>query len=519
MNRLPYKYQVALISAIGLFMAVLNNTVVNVALVPMQQAFGIGLSQAQWIITAYFLAQAAVIPIAGYLGLWFGQKRTYMAFLGIFVVASVLCAASELLPGGIAFPALVVARLVQGIGGGALFPLATAITFASFRPEERASASAFISIPVLIAPTLGPTVGGVIVDSPLGWPWIFLVNVPIGIAALFLIARILKPDAEASPVGASRVRQPFDWTGLVTSMVGVVLVVYAFSLVGETRDGSQTAERPMGVVNGWAYGPFWALLLAGLATLGFFAWYELRRAADPVLNLRLFGSRVFRVTSFLTWAVRGIVFGSFFLLPLFMQQYRGFSAVETGLILGAQGLGAVLGVQSGARLYDRVGPRYLVVAGFSVLTLSSFWLVAIDTATAYAAFIPILILRGVGFGWSNMPLQTTAFSQITGLALPKANSLYNATAQVFSSIGIAFLSTLFLENVADRTAELAAGGAPADLPLRAGAAAISDVFLLLTIATGAATLLGLLLPRRSLKQAAEAAGGEGMAAARPAVAE
>ena len=282
-------------------------------------------------------------------------------------------------------------------------------------------------------------------------------------------------------------------------MAGVVLVVYAFSLVGETRGGSQTAEEPLGRVNGWGYGPFWGLLLAGLAVLAFFAWYELRRASDPVLNLRLYGSRVFRVTSVLTWGVRGIVFGSFFLLPLFLQQYRGFSAVETGLILGAQGIGSVIGVQSGARLYDRVGPRWLVVAGFTILTASTFWLTAIDAKTAYWVLVPILILRGMGFGWSNLPLQTTAFSEITGPALPKATSLYNATAQVFSSIGIAISTVLFLGYVDSHSALVTQLGREAGT-LAAGAEAFRFTFLILGFGTAIAIFLALLLPRESLRQ-------------------
>lgn len=501
MSRIPYRYAVALISAIGLFMAVLNNTVVNVALVPMQQSFGIQLSQAQWIITSYFLAQAAVIPIAGYLGLWFGQKRTYMAFLGIFVAGSVMCAASNSLPESISYVGLVVARVIQGVGGGALFPVATAITFASFRPEERASASAFISIPVLIAPTLGPTVGGLIVDSPLGWPWIFLVNVPVGALGIGLIARVLRPDTRSVATGATVERQgrAFDWTGLLTSMAGIAIMVYAFSLVGETRAGSRTAESPLGEVNGWGYGPFWALLLLSAGLLTLFTWYELRRAPDPVLNLRLYGSRTFRVASILTWAVRGIVFGSFFLLPLFMQQYRGFSAVETGLILGAQGIGAVIGVQSAARLFDRLGPRTLVVGGLMTLTVSTVWLTSIDATVAYWVFVPILVLRGIGFGWSNMPLQTTALAEITGAALPKATSLYNATAQVFSSIGIAVSTVLFLGYV-DSHSDLVTATSGAIDPLPAGAEALRYTFLFLAAGTGLAAVGALWLPRLSLRQ-------------------
>ncbi|HEV2527349.1 MAG TPA: MDR family MFS transporter [Thermomicrobiales bacterium] len=506
MPTIPYRYAVALVTAIGLFMAVLNNTVVNVALVPMQESFGIGLSQAQWIITSYFLVQAAVIPVAGYLGLWFGSKLTYLVFLGIFVVGSIACAASTLLPESLSFPALVAARVLQGIGGGALFPLATSITFASFRPEDRASASAFISIPVLIAPTLGPAIGGIVVDSPLGWPWIFLLNVPVGLLGIALVARVLRPDAAraadsqaaADPVATRH----FDWTGLLSCMAGVVVVVYAFSLVGETRDGSITAESPLGEVNGWLYGPFWGLLVLGLFILGFFTWYELRRAADPVLNLRLYGGRTFRIASVLTWATRGIVFGSFFLLPLFLQQYRGLSAVETGLILGAQGIGAVIGVQVAARLFDRVGPRYIVVGGFAALTASTLWLVLVDATVAYWAFIPILILRGIGFGWSNMPLQTTALAEITGSALPKATSLFNATAQVFSSIGIAVTSTLFLGYV-DSHAHLIVQTPEGVDALEAGAQGFRYAFLYLAMGTAIAGIAAFWLPRYSLRQRQE----------------
>ena len=512
--RIPYKYAVALTAALGLFMAVLDNTIVNVSLPAMQASFGTDLNSIQWVITAYFLAQAAVIPASGYLSTRFGLKRMFVLALAVFTVGSLLCGLADWVPGG-GEALLVGCRVVQGIGGGALFPLGTAIAFGAFPPAERAASSAFVAIPVLVAPTLGPTVGGLLVDSPLGWPWIFFINVPIGIAAIFLIGRIMRPE-EARPDGPTA---PFDLPGLVLSMVGVVLVVYAFTLVGETRPGSVSPAAPQGEVWGWGYWLVWALVAAGLALLVAFGLYETRVAGDPVLDLRLFRSYDFTVSTVLTWATRAIIFGSFFLLPLFLQQFGGLSAVDAGLAMMPQGLGAAVGIISGSRLFDRIGPRALVVAGMLALTGSTWLLIGIDTGTDGWDLAPILFLRGVGFGWGNLPLQTVALGSISGRALAKASSLYNATAQVFSSIGIAFLSTLFLENVADRTAELAAGGAPADLPLRAGAAAISDVFLLLTIATGAATLLGLLLPRRSLKQAAEAAGGEGMAAARPAVAE
>ena len=159
----------------------------------------------------------------------------------------------------------------------------------------------------------------------------------------------------------------------------------------------------------------------------------------------------------------------------------------------------MIGVQSGARLFDRIGPRYLVMAGFTILTVSTFWLTAIDAKTAYWVFVPILILRGMGFGWSNLPLQTTAFSQITGLALPKATSLYNATAQVFSSIGIAISTVLFLGYV-DSHSSLVTELGPEAGTLAAGSEAFRYTFIFLGVGTALAVFVALLLPRESVRQ-------------------
>ncbi|MDP9371720.1 MAG: multidrug efflux MFS transporter [Chloroflexota bacterium] len=509
--KIPYKYAVALVVAIGLFMAVLDNTVINVALTAMQQSFNTDINTIQWVITAYFLSQAAVIPVAGYFGNRIGIKRLFIIALAVFTVGSLLCGLAEVLGGTASGAGLLVAfRVLQGIGGGMLFPLGTAIAFGAFPPAERAASSAFVAIPVLIAPTLGPTVGGLIVDSALGWPWIFFINIPVGIVAIALVARILRPDtveAAGAGRGAGRAHAPFDYVGLILSMLGVTLVVYAFALVSQTEGGSATAANPRGQILGWDYWLVWTLLGAGLAVLSAFALYELRIARDPVLDLHLFTSYSFTVTTVMTWVVRAVVFGSFFLLPLFLQQVRGLSAVTTGLMLIPQGIGAAIGAGSGSRLYDRIGPRTLVMLGMIALTISSLLLVGVDTTSGWAFFTPILLLRGLGFGWSNLPLQTVALSAITGPALPKASSLYNATAQIFSSIGVAVLSTLFIQGTTDRIADQvsvarAAGTPPAaDLVQQAGAGATGSVFLVVTIATALAALIGFLLPRQSLKQA------------------
>src|SRR5947209_7157074 len=308
--RLEYKYAAALTVAVGLFMAILDSTIVNVALNAMRETFRTDLSSVQWVITAYFLAQAAVIPVAGYFGGRFGLKRLYLLALGAFTLGSLLCALSPRLagPGG-GDGWLVACRVFQGLGGGMLFPLGTAIVFAAFPPAERAASSAYVGVPIFLAPALGPTVGGLLVDSPLGWPGIFAINVPIGLAALLLVARVVRPDAAGGPVADEPARAGFDWVGLALSMAGAVLVVYAFTLVSQTRAGSVTAQDPAGAINGWGYWPVYALLAAGLASLALFGLYELRAARDPVLDLRLFATPSFSVASVMSWAVRGVIFG------------------------------------------------------------------------------------------------------------------------------------------------------------------------------------------------------------------
>ena len=240
--KIQYKYAVSLTAALALFMAVLDSTIVNVALVSMERDFKTTINAVQWVVTGYILVQAAVIPVTGYFGNRFGIKRVFILALTLFTIGSLLCGLSpHFATGNKGLNLLIVFRLIQGIGGGMLFPLGTTISFGAFPPAERAASSAVIAIPVLFAPALGPTVGGLIVDSGLKWPGIFFINVPIGIITLILLARIVRPDEKAAPGAA---RAGFDYSGLFLSIVGVVLVVYAFVLVSQTQGRLDHAAEP-----------------------------------------------------------------------------------------------------------------------------------------------------------------------------------------------------------------------------------------------------------------------------------
>ena len=513
----PSKYAIALTAALGLFMAVLDNTVVNVALTPMSTSLGASLQSIEWVITGYFLAQAVVIPVAGYLSNRVGIKRLFMICLTLFTIGSVMCglARNETM--------LIGFRVLQGLGGGALFPLTQAIAFGSFPPNERAAASALVGIPVLIAPAFGPTIGGLLTDN-FGWEWIFFINLPVGILAVALAWWIIPAD----PVTTAADRRPFDAVGLGLSILGVLAVVYAFTLVGQTQPGTETALNPRGTLYGWGYWPVWALLAAGAVILAAFAFYELRHD-DPVLDLRLYRRKDFTVGSLITWVSSIVIFGSLFLIPIFLEQVRTphLSALDAGLTLMPQGLASAVAVALSGRLFNRIGVRSLVLLGGACLVVSAWQLSQLTPTTDGLAMMPWLILRGFGFGFSSIPVQTLALQAITGRALPKASSLFTVTRQIFSSVGIAMITTLFVQQTASHTevlrsallAKLPPGVAPNPanpafaaardaLIAQAGTAGLNDVFVLVTIGTVAIILLAWALPGRQAQAAAAAARAE-----------
>src|SRR5262249_5124608 len=212
------------------------------ALIPMANSLMSDLTTIQWVIPGYFLAQAAVIPVSGYFSNIFGIKRVFILCLFIFTLGSTLCALSTTETQLIAF------RVLQGLGGGALFPLAQAIAFGAFPPNERARSSAIIGVPVLLAPAFGPTIGGWLTEN-YGWQAIFLVNLPIGILTIILSYVILPSDK----VSEGGIRRTFDYVGLTLSTVGVLAVVYAFTLVSQTQPGTVTPTSPNGQLYGWSY--------------------------------------------------------------------------------------------------------------------------------------------------------------------------------------------------------------------------------------------------------------------------
>ncbi|HET8840835.1 MAG TPA: DHA2 family efflux MFS transporter permease subunit, partial [Ktedonobacteraceae bacterium] len=413
------KWQITAVVALGMFMAILDNTIVSVTLPQMRAAFHTDYATITWVATAYFLAQAAVIPIVGYLSDRIGSKIVFISALILFTLGSLLCA---LAPNE---QALIVFRVFQGIGGGALMPVAFAITYRIFPPNERGAVTAVIGIPILMAPAFGPTIGGFLTTN-FDWNAIFTINIPIGLIALILAFLVLpgrrtEQSGDAQETG----KQGFDGIGLILSMVGFTALVYGISLAG---------------TKSWSDSEVLTYILIGAVVLIVFIIVELR-VKDPVIDMRLFANYTFSIANVLLWVVAAVLFGSLFLLPIFFENVQGQTALTTGEFLISQGLSAGVGMTISGMLYNRVGPRILIVFGLLMLVAGTYGLTQLQVNTDGWSIQGWLVLRGLSLGFLNTPLQTLAMSVVSNRAMAKASSLMSVARQVFGAVGVALLTT------------------------------------------------------------------------------
>lgn len=414
-----HRWRVAAVVVVGLFMAILDTTIVSVTLPQMQKAFQTDFETITWVGSAYFLAQAAVIPVVGYLSDRIGTKLIFLTALLLFTAGSALCAFAPTKEALIAF------RVFQGIGGGALLPMAFAIIFRIFPPTERGLANALLGIPAVMAPGFGPTIGGYLSTS-FAWNAIFLINLPIGVVALILAVLVLpgrkaEPEHQAKPTGRNR----FDIAGLLLSMVGFSVLVYGLASAGS---------------KGWNNATVLTFILGGVAVLLAFIVVELR-VSDPVIDLRLFSHYTFTIANLLLWMVSGVFFGSLFLLPLFFENIQGQTALFAGELLISQGLAMGVGIALSGTLYNRVGPRILAASGLALLVVGTYRLTQLEVNTTGLSLQLWLVLRGLGLGFTLPALQTVALSVVSNRAMARASSLVTVTRMVASAIGVASLTT------------------------------------------------------------------------------
>ncbi|MEP6491805.1 MAG: DHA2 family efflux MFS transporter permease subunit [bacterium] len=410
----PHKYLIAVAVVLAALMQVIDSSIVNVALPDMMGTLGASLDEVAWVSTGYILANVIIIPLTGWLGAFIGRKRYFVGSIVLFTVASVLCGASHSLG------ALIFWRIVQGLGGGALMTVSQAVLFESFPREEAGTAMALFGLGVMVGPTIGPTLGGWLTDN-YGWPWIFYINIPVGIvAAMMIAAYVHDPEYQRKP-------STIDYQGIALLAVSVGALQYVLEH-GQREDWFDsrliTSLTTIGVVG-------------GIALL----WRELT-TDHPVIDFRVMKHRQMWVGTLLG-VVMGIgLYAMSFTLPVFLQTNLRMTAQQTGIAMLPGAIATALSMAVVGRLTNRFDPRILITIGALVFALAAWQLSRITGESGSADFFWPLIYRGVGLGLMFVPLTTVTLAELTPQELPQGTGLYNFFRQLGGSFGIAGIATL-----------------------------------------------------------------------------
>ena len=411
---------VAGVVVLGAIMSILDITVVSVALETFQREFQATAAEVAWTMTGYTLALASVIPLTGWAADRFGTKRLYLTAVLLFTLGSVLCASATSLE------LLVVYRVLQGLGGGMLLPLGMTILTRAAGPERVGRVMAVLGIPMLLGPIFGPILGGALIESA-SWHWIFLINLPIGIAAI-VYSWIVLPSDQVEP------SETFDWVGMVLLSPGLAAFLYGVSAIPE--HGTATATE------------VWLPATLGLILIvAFVPWALARRNIHPLVELRLFQNKdmAIAVVAMMLFAIA--FFGASLLFPLYFIQVRGEDALGAGVLLAPQGVGAMVTMPVAGILADRIGPGKIVLVGVTVITIGMGMFTRIGADTSYPYLLGALFVMGLGMGATMMPIMTAALATLTAHNVARGSTLVNITQQVAASIGTALFSVILTNKI------------------------------------------------------------------------
>jgi DHA2 family multidrug resistance protein len=428
------KWAVAVAVATGALMEIIDTSIVNVALTDVQSELGATLSQVSWVVSSYAVANVIILPLSAWLGGRFGKKRYFVFSLIGFTLASALCGMATTLP------MLVIARLLQGLTGGGLLAKAQAFLYETFPREEQATAQGFFGAIVIAGPVIGPTLGGFI-TTHLDWRWVFYVNVPIGIAAVFLCLKVLPEDTGVRD--ASRI----DWLAIALLAIGL---------------GSMQTMLEEGNSEGWLDSPM--IVTLGLATVLGLCWFVMRslQAKNPVVDLRVLRHRSLWAGSMLSIVVGVALYGALFAIPIFAQSVLHFTAQQTGLLLLPGALASALTMPIAARFARRMDPRLMLVMGGLTLVVALHQFTALSPQTGEGDLFWPLIVRSVGTVLMFLPLNLATIGPIPTQDVAKAAAFFNLTRQLGGSIGVAVLSTVLDHRSAFHRAVLVAHTAAND---------------------------------------------------------
>jgi EmrB/QacA subfamily drug resistance transporter len=453
---------VAGVVVLGAIMSILDITVVSVALQTFQNEFHATSAQVAWTMTGYTLALASVIPMTGWAADRFGTKRLYLIAVGLFTAGSVLCATANSLEMLVSF------RVLQGLGGGMLMPLGMTILTRAAGPERVGRVMAVLGIPMLLGPIFGPILGGALIDSA-SWHWIFLINLPIGIAA-FTYAFIVLPKDDVEP------SETFDWVGMLLLSPGLALFLYGVSSIPEAKQEDGTI---------WTAQVIAPALIGVLLIIAFVPWALNRKNIHPLIDLRLFKNRTMTVAVLAMSLFAISFFGASLLFPLYFQSVRGEDALHAGLLLAPQGIGAMITMPIAGILADKIGPGKIVLVGIAVITVGMGMFTQLDADTSYTYLMSALFIMGLGMGGTMMPIMSAALATLKAETIARGSTLMNIIQQVAASIGTALFSVLLTNGMI--------GLGPTDVLGRADA--FATVFVVATILVACVLIPAAFLPR------------------------
>jgi DHA2 family multidrug resistance protein len=418
----PNKWLVTVSITFGTLMGAIDSSIVAVALPHMMGTLGATVQEITWISTGYIIANVVVMPLTAFLGRLFGQKRVYMLCLALFLLGSVLCGTAHSLQ------ALLIYRALQGLGAGALQPTEQAILRQTFPPKEQGMAMALFAMAVMLGPAVGPTLGGWIVDN-YSWPWIFFINIPVGIVGLVMVASFVHEDEEIVAKNrelAEAQRKNIDWWGIGLMVVGLCSLQYVLE-EGQQDDWFQSK----------------LILVMSLVAVVVIAAFVIRELTCevPAVNIRLFKDPVFLSGTLIGSLMFALLMATMFLLPLFMQTLLGFTATDAGFALMPRVLVMMVAVPIVGRIYNAVSPRIVIAVGVFFIAWGAYSMSHFTTQTSQAGIILALTTQGVGFSCLFVPLSTVALSSIPRHQMADATGLNSLFRQVGGSIGLAIAAT------------------------------------------------------------------------------
>lgn len=427
---------VAIVVSLATFMEVLDTTITNVSLSHIAGTLAASQEESTWVITSYLVANGIALPLSGWLAGVFGRKRFFMLCIAGFTIASFACGAATSLG------ELIVFRVIQGLAGGGLQPMQQAIILDAFPPEKRGTVFGITGITMIVAPILGPTLGGLITDN-YSWRWIFFINLPVGLFALYMVGKLVSDPIHARAKGL-----------LHLDGIGIGLIALGIGCLQVMLDKGQQDD--------WFDSNFIISMAAISACSLVGAAFWLLRQEDPVVDLRLLKDRSFGLAMVLIFFTGFALYGSSALLPLMVQSQFGYDATLAGMILSPGGLALIFLMPLTGKLIARVEARYLIAFGFTLMTIGMVYTSTVTPQTDYATFVTMRIVQVLGLPFLFIPTSTLAFSHIPREKSSKASALFSLGRNLGGSMGIAITSSYITRHAQMRQQSLTGRLVPGD---------------------------------------------------------